>query len=261
MEASMHVRELFDLTGQVALVTGGSRGLGRAMAEGLAEAGARVFIVARRREWLDETERAWAVRGLACEALAADVSDPAQVEAVVGTVWERAGRIDILVNAHGVAWGAPSLEMPLERWEWVLRTNLTGTFLTCQAVGRLMIRQGSGSIVNVASVTALVGSPEDVLAAVGYTASKGGIVALSRDLAVKWAPYGVRVNVVAPGFFETRLTRGVLERVGSRLRSSIPMGRVGVPEDLKGVAVFLASPAARYVTGHVLVVDGGLTAC
>ncbi|GBC83883.1 Gluconate 5-dehydrogenase [bacterium HR11] len=256
----MHVQALFDLTGQVALVTGGSRGLGRAMAEGLAEAGARVFIVARRREWLDETEQALTARGLACEALAADVGDPSQVETVVRTVLEKAGRVDVLVNAHGVAWGAPSLEMPLERWEWVLRTNLTGTFLTCQAVGRHMIRQGSGSIVNVASVAGWIGMPEDVLAAVGYTASKGGIIALSRDLAVKWAPYGVRVNVIAPGFFETRMTRGVLEQAGDRIRSTIPMGRVGQPEDLKGVAVFLASPAARYVTGHVLVVDGGLTA-
>ena len=256
----MHIRELFDLTGKVALVTGGSRGLGKAMAEGLAEAGAKLAITARRTEWLEPTAREFQDRGFECLAVPSDVSDPEQVERLVEATLDRFGRVDILVNCHGVSWGAPVLEMPLDRWKWVIDVNVNGTYYTCRAVGRHMLERGSGSVINVASVAGLLGTPEDILSATGYSASKGGIIALSRDLAVKWGPKGVRVNVVAPGFFRTRLSQPVLQRAEDRIRALTPLGRVGEPHELKGLAVFLASEAASYITGQVFVVDGGMSA-
>jgi len=256
----VHIRELFDLTGKVALVTGGSRGLGKAMAEGLAEAGAKLAITARRTEWLEPTAQEFADRGFECLAVPADVSDPEQVERLVKTVLDRFGQVDILVNGHGVSWGAPVLEMPLDRWKWVIDVNVNGTYYTCRAVGGHMLARGSGSIINVASVAGLLGTPEDILSATGYSASKGGIIALSRDLAVKWGPRGVRVNVVAPGFFNTRLSKPVIERAGDKIRALTPLGRIGEPYELKGLAVFLASEASSYITGQVFVVDGGMSA-
>jgi gluconate 5-dehydrogenase len=256
----VQIRELFDLTGKVALVTGGSRGLGKAMAEGLAEAGAKLAITARRTEWLEPTAQEFAGRGFECLAVPADVSDPEQVERLVKTVLDRFGQVDILVNGHGVSWGAPVLEMPLDRWKWVIDVNVNGTYYTCRAVGGHMLARGSGSIINVASVVGLLGTPEDILSATGYSASKGGIIALSRDLAVKWGPRGVRVNVIAPGFFNTRLSKPVIERAGDKIRALTPLGRIGEPYELKGLAVFLASEASSYITGQVFVVDGGMSA-
>lgn len=256
----MQVHQLFDLTGRVALVTGGSRGLGLEIAEGLGEAGAKVVICARREEWLGPA--AEHLRGLGIESLAVpcDVSRPDQVEALVTRAVEHFGRLDILVNAAGRSWGQPAVEMPLERWREVMEANATGTFLVCQAASKVMIPQGYGRIINIASVAGLVGTPPEVLDAVGYTASKGAIVALTRDLAVKWARYGITVNAIAPGFFPTRMSSAVIARAGEELTRRIPMGRVGREGELKGVAVFLASEAASYVTGQVLCVDGGMTA-
>jgi len=193
-------------------------------------------------------------------AVACDVADPEQARRLVQVAVDRFGRLDVLVNNAGVSWGAPLEEMPLERWRQVLDVNLTGTFLVTQAAVPVMKAAGWGRIVNVASVAGLVGSPAEILDAVGYAASKGGVVALTRDLAVKLAPFGITVNAVAPGFFPTRMSEKLLERVGDRVVSRVPMGRLGREGDLKGVVVFLASEAARYVTGQVLAVDGGSTA-
>lgn len=255
-----HVRELFDLSGRVAAVTGGSRGLGLEIAEGLGEAGARVVVAARRAEWLRPAEEHLRSRGIEVAALTCDVSDPNQARQLVQAAVDRFGRLDVLVNNAGVTWAAPVEEMPLERWRQVLDVNLTGAFLVTQAAVPVMKAAGWGRIVNVASVAGLVGSPPEIMDTVGYAASKGGLIALTRDLAVKLARFGITVNAVAPGFFPTRMSGKLLERVGDRVVATVPMGRLGGEGDLKGVVVFLASEAARYVTGQVLAVDGGATA-
>lgn len=252
--------ELFSLHGRTALVTGGSRGLGLEIAQGLGESGARVAIAARRREWLDDALRSLQSVGIDALAITGDVADPAAAGRMVDEITAAFGRIDILVNAAGRTWGAPSVEMPLERWHEVMEANATGTFLMSQAAGRGMIERGYGRIINVASVAGLAGTPPDVMDAVGYSASKGAIIALTRDLAVKWARHGVTVNALAPGFFPTRMSEKVIARAGARLDAWIPVGRVGKAGELKGAAIFLASDAASYVTGQVIAVDGGLTA-
>jgi gluconate 5-dehydrogenase len=257
----MSVKDLFDLSDTVALVTGGSRGLGLEMATGLGEAGAAVGITARREQWLSSAEAALIGMGIDCVAAACDVTQPAQVDAAVATVVERFGRLDILVNNAGVSWGEPIETMPIEKWRAVLETNVTGCFLMARAAAAAMMRGGhGGAIVNIASIAGLVGTPSGVLDAAGYSASKGAVISLTRDLAVKWARHGIRVNAIAPGFFETRMTTGVLERGRSAIERSTPMGRIGRPGELQGAALFLASRASSYVTGQVLVVDGGATA-
>jgi gluconate 5-dehydrogenase len=256
----VHVRDLFNLTGRVALVTGGSRGLGLEIAQGLGEAGAAVALTARRDEWLREAEGTLREAGIRCMAMSCDISRPEAVGTMVDGVAARLGPIDILVNNAGATWGAPVLEMPVDKWERVLETNLTGTFLVTQAVGRAMIDRRRGKVINVASIAGLIGNPADVLDTIGYSAAKGGVVAFTRDLAVKWAPLGVHVNAIAPGFFRTRMTEALLERTQARVEAQIPWGRIGRPGELKGVAVFLASPASDYVTGHIIPVDGGRTA-
>jgi NAD(P)-dependent dehydrogenase (short-subunit alcohol dehydrogenase family) len=256
----VRVQELFDLSGRVALVTGGSRGLGLEIAHGLGEAGATVVVTARRREWLDPALDELRAAGVAAEADACDVTDAEAVERVVAGVAERHGGIDVLVNAAGVAWGSPAEEMAPDRFRWVLDVNATGTFLCCQAAGRRMLERGRGRILNVASVTALVGQPPELLDAIGYTASKGAVVALTRDLAAKWGPRGVTVNALAPGYFPTRMTEALIAKVEPSLAAATPLGRIGRAGELKGAALFLVSDAASYVNGQVLAVDGGMTA-
>jgi gluconate 5-dehydrogenase len=225
------------------------------MAEGLAEAGASLMLVARRHQWLTPAVDRFRARGFPCDGAICDVADAEAVRRLVDGI----ERIDILINNAGVTWGQPAEEMPLDRWQAVIDTNLTGAFLFCQAAGRRMIAQRGGSIVNVASVAGLVAMPGSIPAA-GYAASKGGLLALTRELAAKWAPHGVRVNAIAPGFFPTRMTEKALERIGPEVEAQIPMGRVGRAGELKGVAVFLASAASAYITGQTIVVDGGATA-
>jgi gluconate 5-dehydrogenase len=256
----MEIRQLFDLTGRVAVVTGGSRGLGLEIAQGLGEAGASVVVTARRQAWLEPAELELRASGIVASAVACDVAEQDQVEALARDVLARHARVDILVNAAGISWGASALDMPIDRWRSVLTVNATGTFLCCQVFGRAMVNAGSGRIVNVASVAGLVGQSPEMMDAVGYTASKGAVIALTRDLAVKWARHGVAVNAVAPGFFPTRMTQGLIEQGADRLAAASPMGRIGRPGELKGVVLFLASAASSYVTGQVLAVDGGMTA-
>jgi gluconate 5-dehydrogenase len=230
------------------------------MAQALGEAGAQVAVCARRQEWLEQAATAMQAHGVDCLAVQADVGRPEQVDALIARVRERFGRIDILVNNAGTSWGAPVVEMPLERWQQVLETNLTGAFLTTQAVGRMMIEQRYGKIINVASVAGLMGTPPEILDAIGYSATKGGLLAFTRDLAVKWARHNVYVNAIAPGYFLTRMTERVLAKAQRSIEERTPLGRIGRPGDLKGVVVFLASRASDYVTGQVITVDGGLSA-
>ncbi|MGD0508602.1 MAG: SDR family oxidoreductase [Terriglobales bacterium] len=255
----MNVKQLFDLTGRVAIVSGGSMGLGRQMAEGLAEMGATLVLCARKKERCEEAAEALRSRGVLTLALACDVKDQAAIQQVVDATLAKFGRIDILINNAGVSWGASVEEMTLEQWDKVLSTNLTGTFLFCQAAGKAMVAQGSGKIINIASVAGLGGASVE-LQAIGYHASKGGVIAFTKDLACKWAPHNIQVNAIAPGWFPTHMSDWVIEHRRESLLAKIPLGRFGGDHDLKGAAVFLASDASAYVTGHVLVVDGGQTA-
>ena len=255
----MHVKELFDLTGKTAVVTGGGRGIGFEIAEGLAEAGARVAVTGRRRQWLDPA--AEKLRAISGDALSveADVSEPADVAEIVRRVLERFGGIDILVNNAGISWGSPSLTHPLDKWQSVLAVNLTGVWLMSQAAAPPMIERGGGAIVNVSSITGQLGLAPELQDTVSYNASKGGVDALTRDLAVKWARHGIRVNAVAPGYFPTRLTEYLVSTVEERMKAMSPMQRLGQEGELKGAVVFLCSRAASFVTGQVLNVDGGST--
>lgn len=253
------INELLSLSGKVALVTGGSRGLGYEMAEGLAEAGASLMLLARREQWLLPAVEEFRGRGHTCEGALCDVSNPEEVQTAVDRTLEAYGQIDILVNNAGVTWGAPVEDHPLEKWEMVLNINLTGAFLFSQRVGREMLKRRSGNIINVASIAGLRGTTEQGQHIVGYVAAKGGLIAMTREFAAKWARRGIRVNAIAPGFFPSRMTEKVLEETQPLIEASVPMGRVGREGELKGVAVFLASEASSYITGQTIVVDGGST--
>jgi NAD(P)-dependent dehydrogenase (short-subunit alcohol dehydrogenase family) len=255
----LNARQLFDLTGRVAVVTGGSIGLGRQMAEGLAEMGANLVLCARKKEPCEKAASELKALGVKTLALGCDVKNPSSVQELVDATISQFGRIDILINNAGTSWGAPIEEMRLEHWNKVMETNLTGTFLCCQAAGKFMTAQKQGAIINIASTAGLRGAPPE-FQAIGYHASKGGVIAFTKDLARKWAMHNIRVNAIAPGWFPTRMSEVVIERNKGNLLKGIPLGRFGSDYDLKGAAVFLASDASAFVTGDVLVVDGGQTA-
>lgn len=255
----MHTRDLFDLTGRVAIVTGGAAGIGRQMTDALADMGAKLVLAARKLDRCQQAADELRQRGVTALALRCDVTSPDDVQHLVGETLNAFGRIDILINNAGITWGAPLEEMSLADWEKVIRTNVTGTFLCTQAVGRVMIEQRRGKIINVASVAGLFGSPPEIVDAVGYHASKGAIISFTRDLAAKWARHNIYVNALAPGWFPSRMSRWILEHRGERILPHIPLGRFGGENDLKGAVVFLASDASNYVTGQVLVVDGGIS--
>src|SRR5712664_1509952 len=257
--SSKAVRDLFDLTGRTAIITGGSVGLGRQMAEALAEMGANLVLCARKKERCVQAAEELQTLGVKTLALACDVKNPADIHAVVDATISEFGRIDILVNNAGTSWGAPVEEMRLEHWNKVIETNLTGTFLFSQAVGKTMIAQRRGKIINIASVAGLRGAPPE-FQAIGYHASKGGVIAFTKDLACKWGIHDIQVNAIAPGWFPTNMSQVVIERNKEAFLSKIPLRRFGNEHDLKGAAVYLSSDASNYVTGHVLVVDGGQTA-
>lgn len=256
----MNSRQLFDLSGRVALVTGGSIGLGRQVAQAFAEMGADVILCARKRERCDQAAKELQPLGVRTLALGCDVTNPDQVHEVVNRAISQFGRIDILVNNAGISWGAPFEDMRLADWHKVIETNLTGTFLFSQAVGKRMIERRNGKIINMASVAGLGGAPAEVVQATAYHASKGAVITLTKDLACKWAPHNIQVNAIAPGWFPTHMSDWVITHKKDRLLESIPAGRFGGEDDLKGAAIFLASDASAYVTGHVLVVDGGQSA-
>lgn len=253
-----HIRELFDLTGKTAIVTGGSRGIGKEMAEGLAEAGAELMLCARRAEWIDETLEEFRAKGFRVEGKICDVSKPEDVQAVADETIKTFGKIDILINNAGISWGAMPEDMPLRQWHKVIDVNLTGCFLFAQAVGREMLKRNSGSIINIASISGLTSSANGPFYA-GYVASKAGLIGLTRELAASWGRKGTRVNAIAPGFFHSRLADAVIDIYERSIQETNAIPRIGAEGELKGAAVFLASDASSYITGQTIIVDGGMT--
>ena len=252
------IKQLFDLSGKTAIVTGGSRGLGLEMAEGLAEAGAALMLCARREEWLTPAVQDMKTRGFSVEGALCDVSKPDAVQAVVDQTVRRFGKVDILINNARVTWGEEPETMPLDKWQRVIDANLTGAFLFAQAAGREMLKQQWGRIINIASIAGLHSSVSGPHYA-AYAASKAGLMGLTRELAATWGARGIRVNAIAPGFFHSRMVDAVIEKVEQQIKATSPIPRVGNPGELKGVAVFLAADASNYITGQVIVVDGGRT--
>jgi len=231
------------------------------MAEALSDAGAAVVLCSRKLEPLEELRREIEAGGGRALAVECDVTDEESVEGVVSAAIEAFGSVDVVVNNSGATWGAPPEEMPLDRFDQVIRVNVRGTFLMSQAAGRRMIEAGAGgTIVNISSIAGLVGGNPDYMQTVGYNSSKGAVISMTRDLATSWAPHNITVNAIAPGWFPTRMSGGLIETFEEQMLAGIPLGRFGNPEDLKGVVIFLASPAAAYITGQTIVVDGGVTA-
>jgi len=253
----MHVKQLFDLTGKVAIVTGGGRGLGEQIAKGFAEAGAHVVVCSRNEEACKEVCEDLKNIGVESLALKCDVTNREDVQRVVQETKGKFGRIDILVNNSGASWGAPAEEMPLEAWQKVMNVNVTGTFLMSQEVGKIMLEQNSGKIINIASIAGIQGTNPNHLNAVGYSASKGAVLSFTRDLAVKWGSRGVNVNAIAPGFFPTKMSKDVIAQSEKELLDATPLKKFGSDHDLKGAALFLAASASDFVTGATIVVDGG----
>jgi NAD(P)-dependent dehydrogenase (short-subunit alcohol dehydrogenase family) len=258
-ETGRSSQEQFDIRGRVAVVTGASSGIGAELARSLAEAGARVALAARRRDVLEELAAELGAKGSEAIAVPTDVTREAEVERLVSTVVDRFGGIDILVNNAGITRIGPAEDESLEQWNEVVAVNQTAAFLMARGCGRVMLEAGRGSIVNVGSILGIVGCGQVPQA--GYVASKGAVTQLTRELAAQWARRGVRVNCIAPGWFETEMTASVWhdERSQAWMRGRTPMGRTGELRELGGVLLFLASDASSYVTGQVIAVDGGWT--
>jgi NAD(P)-dependent dehydrogenase (short-subunit alcohol dehydrogenase family) len=256
----MNSKDLFSLKGKTAIVTGGGRGLGEQIAVAYADAGANVVVCSRNLEACQEISESLKAKGVRSLALKCDVSNPEEIQYVVDETMKEFGTIDILVNNSGVSWGAPALEMPVDKWDKVMNINLKAVFLFSQAVGKIMKKQRSGKIINIASIAGLGGQDPSVMDAIGYSTSKGAVITFTKDLAVKLAPYNIHVNAIAPGFFPTKMAKGVLDYSGDKILERTPAGRFGSDDDMKGPALFLASDASNYVYGHVLVVDGGTSA-
>ncbi len=254
----MSVKKLFDLAGRVAIVTGGSRGLGLQMAEALGEMGARLALTARKKDELDEAVAHLKKLGVEATAYVCDGGRREQIAPVADAILKHYGKADILVNNAGATWGAPAEDHPLEAWDKLVNLNLTGTFLMTQQVAKKsMIPRKYGRIVNVASVAGLMASDPRVVRTVAYNATKHGVVGLTRQLAAEWGEHGITVNAICPGFFPSKMTRGTLDTVGKLVVEVTPTRRLGGDEDLKGLAVLLASDASRHITGQAIAVDGG----
>lgn len=254
----MGVQDLFKLNGKSAIITGGGRGLGAQIAESFAEVGANVVLCSRKleqcREKSEEIKKKFGVDALAFRC---DIRNREEIKTVVDETVAYFGTIDILVNNSGATWGAPVVDMPFEAWEKVIDINVTGTFLMSQEVGKVMIKQNHGKIINIASVAGFGGVDPSVMDTIGYNTSKGAVMTFTKDLAVKWGKYNINVNAIAPGFFPTKMSRGLIEMGGDKILEATPLNRFGSDEDLKGAALFLASKASDFVTGDILTVDGG----
>jgi len=256
----MGVRELMNLEGRSALVTGGSRGLGLQIAEALGEMGAKVAITARKKDELDHAVVHLKKMKINCEMHVCDIGSRAAIGPLADAVLKAFGRIDILVNNAGATWGAPAEDHPAEAWDKLVNVNLTGAFLLAQRVAKKsMIPAKWGRIINIASVAGLIGQDPRFAPTVAYTATKHGVVGLTRQLAAEWGVHGITVNAICPGFFPSKMTRATLDTAGKMIKEWTPNRRLGNDEDLKGLAVLLASEASRHITGQAIAVDGGST--
>jgi gluconate 5-dehydrogenase len=255
----MSVRDAFNLEGRTALVTGGSRGLGLAMAGALGEMGAKVVICARKADELDAAVACLKNRGVTAVRVVGDLSRAENVSPFVDAVAAAAGApIDILVNNAGATWGSTAEEHSLEGWNKVMNLNLTAVFLLTQQIGvRWMIPRKYGRIVNIASVAGIKGALPENLRAIAYHTSKGGLVNFTRALAGEWGQFGITVNAICPGFIPSKMSQGVLDKIGPRVIAETPLRQLGDPADLEGLVVLLASGAARHITGQIVAVDGG----
>ncbi|MDB5761094.1 MAG: family oxidoreductase [Herminiimonas sp.] len=255
-------QQLFDLTGRTALVTGGSRGLGLQIAEALGEQGARIVLSARKQSELDEAVVHLQQRGIDASAIAADLAQQTSIAPLVAETLKRLEHIDILINNAGATWGAPAEDHPVEAWDKVMNLNIRTIFMLSQAVGkRSMIPRKYGRIVNIASIAGLSGNGPHSMQTIAYNTSKGAVVNFTRTLAGEWGRHGITVNALAPGFFPSKMTRGVLENLGKdNLAKRAPLQRLGDDEDLKGAALLFSSDAGKHITGQILAVDGGVSA-
>ena len=255
------IQQLFDLTGQVALVTGGSRGLGLQMAHALGEAGAKIMLSSRKAADLEEAAAQLQAAGIDARWIAADCGKEDDIRRLATETLERMGTIDILVNNAGASWGAPAEDHPLEAWDKVMNLNVRGYFLLSQEVAkRCMIPRRKGRILNVASIAGLAGNPSE-MKTIAYNTSKGAVVNFTRALAGEWGEYGITVNAICPGFFPSKMTYGLLEKMGAdNMAKGAPLRRLGDDEDLKGLALLFASDAGKHITGQWMAVDGGVSA-
>jgi gluconate 5-dehydrogenase len=255
-----NIKQLFDLTGRKALITGGSRGLGLQMAHALGEAGAKVMLSARKEGELEEATAELQAAGIDARWIAADCAREEDIRRLAEGTLERMGDIDILVNNAGATWGAPAEDFPVESWDKVMNLNVRGYFLLARHIAkRSMIPRRSGRIVNVASIAGLGGNPEG-MKMIAYNTSKGAVITFTQALACEWGSYGITVNAICPGFFPSKMTKGTLDRMGDELASHAPLKRLGDDEDLKGIALLYASDAGKHITGQWLAVDGGVSA-
>jgi len=254
------VKQLLDLSGKVALVTGGSRGLGLQIAEALGEMGAKIAITARKQEELDQAVSRLKKLGIEASSYVGDIGKREAIAPLADAVLKKFGRVDILVNNAGATWGAPAETHPLEAWDKLVNVNLSGAFVLTQIVAaRSMIPAKWGRIINVASIAGLMGQDPRFAPTAAYTATKHGLVGLTRQLAAEWGVHGITVNAICPGFFPSKMTQATLETTGAQIREWTPNRRLGNDEDLKGLAVLLASEAGRHINGQAIAVDGGAT--
>ncbi len=256
-----NIKTLFDLTGKRALITGGSRGLGLQMAHSLGEAGATIVISARKQAELDGAVAELKAAGINASAIAADCGTAEGAQALASAALKVLGEVDILVNNAGASWGAPAEDHPIEAWDKVMNLNIRGIFVLTQAIGKAsMIPRKTGSVINVASIAGLNGNPE-FMTTIAYNTSKGAVVNFTKTLASEWGKYGIRVNAVAPGFFPSKMTKGISEMAGGfeAIAKHAPLKRIGDDEDLKGVTLLFASDAGKHITGQTLAVDGGVS--
>lgn len=259
----MKLQEMFSLKDKVAIITGGGRGIGKAIATGLTEAGAHIVIASRKLEKLQTTADELAQFGNRVLPVKCDMESEADIQALVDATMQAFGRIDILVNNAGITWGAPTFKFPQDKWDKIMNVNLRGLWILTQQVGNVMKAQETGGkIIMIASVMGMRGADEASQPAVAYNASKAALLNLTRDLAVKWAPQHIYVNAIAPGLFATDMMKWLdsMPEAKQAVLSKVPLNRMGEEDDIKGLAIFLASPASNYVTGATITVDGGYTA-
>jgi len=255
------VQQLFDLTGQTALITGGSRGLGLQIAHALGEAGARLMLSSRKADDLQLAVSELKAAGIDADFIAADCGKEEDIRRLAQETLQRMGRIDILVNNAGATWGAPAEDHPVPAWDKVMNLNVRGYFILSQEVAKLsMIPNAKGRILNVASITGLAGNPAE-MQTIAYNTSKGAVIIFTKALAGEWGQHGITVNAICPGFFPSKMSSVLIEKLGvERMTSHAPLRRLGDSEDLKGLALLFASDAGKHITGQALAVDGGVSA-